>query len=230
MEELLKLKRNEYSVQKEAENLAAQKSLIANYKMEEKKRRILECSLALFTEKGYLNTPVREVIDQSGYGTSTFYRYFSNKEDVLKTLLADFLDQIIANVNAYYTTEKSLYVRFIETKRVIMDAFAENQQLSEIYSRVAGISDGIEDCLKDFDRKFLTFTCKNIRYGISQGVFRDLPVEPIAHSILGMIKYTVYKWVVLNEISKEEMIEMVISYHESLAIGLVSNRDNAFEN
>lgn len=197
--------------------------------MEEKRRTILECSLALFTEKGYLNTPVREIIDRSGYGTSTFYRYFSNKEDVLKTLLADFLAQIIANVNAYFATEKSLYVRFIETKRVIMDAFAENQQLSEIYSRVAGISDGIDDCLKDFDQKFLAFTHKNIRYGIKQGIFRDLPVEPITHSTLGMIKYMVYKWVVLKEISKEEMTQMVLSYHESLAIGLVPNRDDLFE-
>lgn len=203
-----------------------QKPLLSSIKMEEKRRRILECSLALFTEKGYLNTPVRDIIDRSGFGTSTFYRYFSNKEDVLKTLLAEFLEQIIANVNGYYTTEKSLYVRFIETKRVIMDAFAENEQLSEIYSRVAGISEGIDACLQDFDHKFLAFTSKNIRYGIKRGLFRDLPVEPIVHSILGLIKYTVYKWVVSKEISKEEMIAMVISFHESLAIGLVANRDD----
>ena len=79
--------------------------------------------------------------------------------------------------------------------------------------------------MKDFDNKFLTFTSKNIRYGIRHGVFKDLPVDPIALSILGMIKYIVYKWVVLNEISKEEMIDMVISYHESLAIGLVADID-----
>lgn len=202
------------------------KPLPANSKMEEKRRKILECSLALFAKKGYLNTPVRDIVDQSGFGTSTFYRYFSNKEDVLKTLLAEFLDQIITKVNDYYTTEKSLYVRFIETKRVIMNSFAENKELSEIYSRVAGISDGIDDCLKDFDNKFLTFAGKNIHYGIKRGIFRDLPVLPIAHSILGMIKYVVHKWVVLKEISKQEMIEMVISFHESLAIGLVLKRDD----
>ena len=202
------------------------KATITHLKMEEKKRKLLESSLTLFAEKGFLSTPVRDIIDHSGFGTSTFYRYFSNKEDVLKTLLAEFLDQIIAHVNDYHTTEESLYVRFIGSKRVIMTAFAENQQLSEIYSRVAGISEGIDDCLKNFDDKYLAFTCKNISYGIKRGVFRDLPIVPIAYSILGVIKYTVYKWVVLKEISKQEMLEIVISFHESLALGLVATRDD----
>lgn len=199
---------------------------VLNPKMQEKKQKILECSLSLFAEKGYLNTPVREIIDSSGFGTSTFYRYFSNKEDVLKTLLADFFQQILARVNEYYAKEKNLYLRFIETKRVIMEVFAENAQLSEIYSRVVGITEGIDICLKEFDDKFLGFTSKNLQYGIKHGLFRDLPVVPIAHAILGIIKYSVYKWIVLKEISQEEMIEMVISFHESLAAGLVQKRDN----
>lgn len=206
--------------------MSSQKSPITSLKMEEKRRKILESSLSLFAAKGFLNTPVRDIIDHDGFGTSTFYRYFSNKEDVLKTLLAEFLDQLIADVHDYYATEESLYVRFIETKRVIMNEFAKNPQLSEIYSRVAGISEGIDQCLKDFDDKYLAFTCKNIQYGIKQGVFRDLPLLPMAYSILGIIKYTVYRWVVLKEISKEEMIEIVISYHESLAVGLVATRDD----
>lgn len=194
-----------------------------NTKMQEKRQKILECSLALFAEKGYLNTPVRDIIDSSGFGTSTFYKYFNNKEDVLKTLLANFLEQIINSVNDYYKKEEDLYTRFIETKRMIMDVFAQNQQLSEIYGRVAGISDGIDNCLKEFDDKLLIFFGKNIQYGIKQGFFREHEVIPIAHAMLGIIKYVVYKWIVLKEMSKDEMMEVVISFHESLAIGLVKN-------
>ncbi|WP_435050871.1 TetR/AcrR family transcriptional regulator [Desulfoscipio gibsoniae] len=193
-------------------------------KMQEKRQKILECSLVLFAEKGYLNTPVRDIIDSSGFGTSTFYKYFKNKEDVLKTLLTEFLEQIITNVKDYYKKEEDLFIRFIETKRVIMDVFIQNKQLSEIYSRVAGISDGIDNCLKEFEDKLLLFTSKNIQYGIKQGFFHEVEVVPIAHGIIGIIKYAVYKWVVLKEISQDEMIEMVISFHKSLAIGLVKKR------
>lgn len=190
-------------------------------KMQEKRQKLLECSLVLFSEKGYLNTPVRDIIDSSGFGTSTFYKYFNNKEDVLKILLAKFLEQIITSLNDYYKREEDLYMRYIETKRVILEVFAQNQQLSEIYSRVAGISDGVDNCLKEFEDKLLMFFSKNIRYGINQGFFNEYKVDPIAHATLGMIKYAVYKWIVLKEISKDEMIEMVISFHQSLATGLV---------
>lgn len=201
-----------------------QKSPAMSLKIQAKRQRILECAVMLFAQKGYLNTPVREIIDSSGFGTSTFYRYFSNKEDVLKTLLAEFIAKIIGRVNAYYQQEDALLVRFIETKRVIMEVFAENEQLSEIYCRVAGNSELIDECLKEFDETFLLFVTKNIRFGIKAGLFRDLPVQPIAQAILGMIKYTVFKWVVLRQITKQEMIDMVISFHESLATGIVENK------
>lgn len=190
-------------------------------KMEEKRQRLLECALALFSEKGYINTPVREIIDRSGYGTGTFYKYFNNKEDVLKTLLSDFFEEIVNSVNEYYLSEKEHYVRFIETKRVVLEVFARHEQLADIYSRVAGINDSIDQCLQEFDDKFLNFSSKNIEYGIKNGSFKDLPVMPIAHATLAITKYAVHKWVVAQAINKEEMFEMVTSYHRSLSIGLV---------
>jgi len=50
-----------------------------------------------------------------------------------------------------------------------------------------------------------------------------MPVKPIAHAILGIIKFEVYRWIVLKDISAEEMVNLVISFHESLAEGLLSD-------
>lgn len=191
-------------------------------KIQAKRQRILETSLEIFSERGYVATPVREIIDRSGYGTGTFYKHFAGKEEVLTTLLSRFLDQIIENVDNYYGFEDDLYTRFIETKRVIMQSFIDNAPLAEIYSRVAGISPGIDACLKEFDDRFLAFANRNLRYGMEKGVFRDLPAEPIAHSILAVTKYAVYKWIVMKELTEEEMVEMVLSFHRSMAQGLVN--------
>jgi len=192
-------------------------------KMMKKRKRLLECALELFAEKGYFNTPVRAIIDKSGFGTGTFYNYFNNKEEILKALLEQFLNQIISNVKNYYTQEKNLYIRFIETKRVIMEVFAQNEKLSGIYCRAAGTSDTIDQCLKEFDDKLIEFFTKNIEYGIRHGIFRNLPVAPIVHAILAVEKHLLYNWIILKAISKEEMIEMVVSFHKSLAIGLVKD-------
>ncbi|TYO94845.1 TetR family transcriptional regulator [Desulfallas thermosapovorans DSM 6562] len=188
--------------------------------MEEKRQNILSCAVKIFVQKGYMNTPVRDIIDASGYGTSTFYRYFKDKEDLLNTLLLDFLDHIIDQVNRYFKQEQDVHKRFVESKRVIMEVFAQNPELSEIYSRVAGLSEAVDKILKEFDDRYLWFVHQNIAYGIKHGYFKDLPLDPICHSILAMIKYAVHKWVVLKEISSTEMIEMVVDFHRCLGEGL----------
>lgn len=190
-------------------------------KMQEKRAKILESALALFAEKGYVNTPVREIIDLSGYGTGTFYKYFMDKEDVLTILLEEFLAQIVTAVNDFFRSEKDLYIRFIESKRVMLQVFADNEKMAEIYSRVHGINENIDRCLQEFDDRFLAFTSRNIEYGIRKGLFRDLPIKPIVSATLAMINFAVNEWIVRNHITKEEMIDMVLSFHHSLAIGLV---------
>jgi AcrR family transcriptional regulator len=197
--------------------------ILASKQNKEKRQRLLECSLDLFIEKGYFNTAIRDIIDRSGFGTGTFYNYFVDKEDVLKSLLEGFAEQIITNITKYYHVEKDLQDRFIETKRITMEVFAQNERLSELYSRVAGASEPIDQCLKAFEDKLLSFYSKNIEYGIRKGVFKPVPVAPVAHSILATEKFLLYKWAVLKDITKEEMIDMVVSFHETMAKGLLEN-------
>ncbi len=191
---------------------------------QERRQRLLHCAQELFVEKGYADTPVREIIMRSGYGTGTFYNYFTDKEEILKVLLEEFAEEIISTISNYYSTEADLYRRFIETKRITMEVFTRNEALSEIYSRATGVSDAIDRCLQQFEDKLLGFYSRNIEYGISRGSFRNVPVAPVAHSILAVEKYLLYKWIILKAITKEEMIEMVISFHETLAHGLLKTQ------
>jgi len=187
----------------------------------------MDCALDLFIEKGYFNTAIRDIIVRSGYGTGTFYNYFIDKEDILKALLDEFAEQIVSGFSDYWNIEKDLYKRFVETKRLTMEVFAENERLSEIYSRVAGASDPIDQCIKQFEDSLIDFYSKNIEYGIQKGVFDDVPVPPLAHAILATEKFLLYKWVVLRAISKEQMINMVVSFHETLAKGLLKDSNNS---
>lgn len=190
-------------------------------KMQVKRAHILACSKQLFLDKGYINTSVRDIIEASGYGASTFYRNFQSREEILTTLLADFLDSIFRRVDELYANQENLSMRFIESKRAVLEVFIENRQIAEIYSRSAGISAEINSFLGCFDQRFMKYSSNNIRYGIEKGIFKEQPVLPIAHAILGIIKYAVYRWIVLNELDAEEMMELVLSFHESLAAGML---------
>ena len=189
----------------------------------ERRQHLLRSSLQLFISKGYFNTAIRDIIASSGVGTGTFYNYFIDKEDVLKALLEEFADQIITGISQYYLEEEDLYERFVETKRITMEILARNQELSELYSRVAGASESIDQCLKVFEDKLIGFYSRNIEYGIKKGRFKNVPVPPVAHPFCYGEVLSSTKWVVLKDISNEEMIEMVVSFHETLARGLLAD-------
>lgn len=186
-----------------------------------RRKGILQAALKLFIEKGYFNTSLRDIINLSSVGTGTFYNYFIDKEDVLQSLLEDFAEEIISGISGYYLKEPNLYARFIETKRLTMELFAQNKDMSKLYCRVVGAGDRIEQCLQQFDDKLIKFYSRNLEYGIKKGIFKDIPVSPIAHSILAMEKYMLYQWVVLETVNKEEMIDMVVSFHQTMAVGLL---------
>lgn len=186
-----------------------------------RRQKIMQNALTLFILKGYFTTSLRDIITVAGVGAGTFYNYFVDKEDVLKALLEGFAQDIIQHITSYYSVEKDLLERFVETKRITMEVFADNEALSELYSRVAGSSQIIDDCLKTFEDTLLAFYARNIEYGIRKGVFADVSVPPVACAILAAEKYFLYKWIVQKDITKEEMIEMVVSFHRTLARGLL---------
>ncbi|NMC26943.1 MAG: TetR/AcrR family transcriptional regulator [Syntrophomonadaceae bacterium] len=196
----------------------------ASKQNKERRQRLLECALDLFIEKGYFNTSIRDIIERSSYGTGTFYNYFADREDILKALLEVFAEQIITSITGSYSGEDDLLDSFIATERITMEVFARHEKLSELYSRVAGASAPIDKCLQQFEDRLLAFYSKNIEYGIKKGAFKNVPVSPVAHSILAIEKFLLYKWIVLRAITKDEMVEMVVSFHETLAAGLLADK------
>ena len=59
----------------------------------EKKQRIIDAGLKLFSEKGYYNTNTAEIAKAAKVSTGIVYQYFNDKKDILiynKTLLSYF--------------------------------------------------------------------------------------------------------------------------------------------
>lgn len=55
--------------------------------MNNRKRQVILASLQLFTEKGYNNTSIQDILDAAHISKGTFYNYFSSKKDCLIAIL-----------------------------------------------------------------------------------------------------------------------------------------------
>ena len=74
----------------------------APQRRERKKRQtrdaLVRAGLALFNAKGYEHTAVREITDAVDVSERTFFRYFSNKEDLALSFAGDFSDALLTEL------------------------------------------------------------------------------------------------------------------------------------
>jgi AcrR family transcriptional regulator len=75
-------------------------ALATHERREARRRRLLEAALHLFTEVGYHDTSVDDVVAEARTSKSAFYEYFESKEDCFRVLLEQEGGELIAAVNA----------------------------------------------------------------------------------------------------------------------------------
>lgn len=104
-------------------------------KSEETRRRIIEAGRETFTAKGFHDTKVSEIIARTGLGHGTFWLYFRDKEELLRTLveemLQQFVDENLADSLAPDGTESASLEGIEEIVSSIVKVFEENQALHQ---------------------------------------------------------------------------------------------------
>ncbi|MDE0804950.1 MAG: TetR family transcriptional regulator [Acidimicrobiales bacterium] len=55
----------------------------------ERKQQLIDCAAALFAERGYSETRIKDIVDAAGVAKGLFYWYFENKEALFSEVAAD---------------------------------------------------------------------------------------------------------------------------------------------
>ncbi len=66
----------------------------------ERREHILQSALKVFAEDGYHNASISKVSKEAGISKGLMYNYFESKEELLQTLIGDYLDEENAKVVA----------------------------------------------------------------------------------------------------------------------------------
>lgn len=108
------------------------------------KKKILSVCVRLFIEQGYNNTPISQIIKESGISTSTFQNIFHTKDAVMNELV-EFMFKSQFKVASEITASapSQVYVWAVET--AIQLAITEaNENLREIYLEAYTHEDSLE--------------------------------------------------------------------------------------
>jgi len=162
-------------------------------KVEVKRELILQAAGKVFAERGYHATGIADIAKELGAGHGTFYRYFKNKEDIARSLIAEALRRImdaLTDEDPGLATSLPLYraqVRRIGHK--LFDLVLAEPHLCRIlcYDAIA-VSRADAGFVHQSMEASGAYTALFIRNGQSRGFLRqDVDAHVVGLAINGMI-------------------------------------------
>lgn len=124
--------------------------------MNERKMLVIKAAHQLFTDKGFQNTSIQDILDYSGISKGTFYNYFSSKNELLITLF----------ITVYKKLEKDLNELLIGQDPSDIEVFIKQIELQMKTNRANRLLTLFEEVLVLNDPDFKEF--------MKQGQFRML--------------------------------------------------------
>jgi len=97
------------------------------------RREMLAAALELFSEKGYHNVSMHEIAEKAEFAIGTLYKFFKNKEDVYKTLIAEQADRFHETLRKAIEEsddEIEQLRNYVKAKR---DVFMDNTSVIRLY-------------------------------------------------------------------------------------------------
>jgi len=194
-------------------------------KREERRVQILESSRKIFSEKGYYETYVEDVIREARVGKGTFYRHFESKEELFIALLLYFLNKweevaFIAPGGLESATIDDTFLRLISRSFIF---FAENEDLCNIYLRIGpGLNRMFEPHVMEFENRMLGYIRLYLDEGVRLGRLRkDLDIEMASNMIAGaFLRVDYYYFVLKKNQAPHDFDAMARSFFDFLMKGI----------
>lgn len=173
----------------------------------ELKTRIIAAAHALFSKKGYEKTSVNEIIMKLGISKGAFYHYFRSKDDVLDTIILDYVHEMVELL--YGIAENSSMNALEKYRRMFLAIQEKRKQNSERFYFLVKMFLSEENLLfkQRYMEKILELTKPPfiliLNQGVKEGHFKINNLEETAELII-----------LLGNIYRTKIALLILDTHE----------------
>ncbi|WHY69282.1 TetR/AcrR family transcriptional regulator [Neobacillus sp. SuZ13] len=161
-------------------------SLPKQERAQQKRNALLESGLDLFVSNGYEQTTAKEIAAHAGVATGTFYRYFSDKRQLLMSLLEDKIDKLLPPEPSWMSgNPESLLASLLEAHNKRLSELGLQRVLPELVLKDPGLA----EFLGDARRKIYSRILFGLKQAKENGLtWNDLDLEAVAWAILVLVE------------------------------------------
>ena len=191
------------------------------------RERLLEAGTALFAERGYAGTFVREIVDRAGVTKPMLYYYFKSKEGMFYTILDGAAEQQEAILAQALEAPGAVLDRLIYLYRRIYEGLIEHQNLLKmIYNLVFGPRQGAPDYDIDQYHRRMVDAIKTIYFeGLTRGEVKEADADEVAILVLSLLDFCLHmEYVNLGSSDPERPERLLRLAFQGLGESIISDK------
>ncbi|MCA9965230.1 MAG: TetR/AcrR family transcriptional regulator [Anaerolineales bacterium] len=175
------------------------------------RERILDAALNIFSRKGYYDTKLDEIVDESATSKGAIYFHFPNKEQLFLALVDQFADLLERRVNEAIVQEAQGIQRVRVALETCLNTFGRYRRPAKILLvQAAGLGNTFEKKRNEVNERFANLIAINLQESVAVGDIAPLDVEVVAYAWMGAIYEVIIRWVHTGDPEPERIMQTLL--------------------
>ncbi len=149
------------------------------------KSKLISSAKKIFSEKGYYDTKVSDIVKDAGVAQGTFYLYFKSKEEIFKEIILDITGNLEKILKKYENKEDSVENLIINLKAEITTYLYNHKEIARIFLFQLFTMKEFIDIYFEVMEKFEKIEKSLIEKAIKKGKIRYKNAENLTTILLG---------------------------------------------
>lgn len=177
----------------------------------EKKQKIIDAAMELFSSKGYYRTNVTDIANTLHISTGTFYIYFNSKDDLFIHVVSNVVRNTIAGVEKVIKKEKDFFKRNILRAEAFNENFTNfSAILTQLRAEAIGQKKWGENNVKNIYSDFTKPIILEAHKAINQGLIRKVNPDLLAFCLIGMCEMLLFRKTLDTQYNMDNIIAFML--------------------
>lgn len=175
------------------------------------RERILDAALNVFSNKGYHDTRLDEIVNESGTSKGSIYFYFPNKERLFIALVDKFTDLLERKVMESVPEDAPAMERVRAALEAVLNTFGKYRMPAKVLLvQASGLGAVFEEKRMDVHDRFSNLIRVYLDDAVASGDIAPTDTEIVSRAWMGAINELVIRWVYTGEPEPSRIIETLL--------------------
>lgn len=163
-------------------------------KQQEKQQALVRAAVALFGDKGYHKTSIKDIACAAGVATGTFYLYFPKKEALLAALVEEFYQRLLESIHQKRKEAGGdIKGKLVSSMQTVLQFFGDHSRLARIaLIEVARTSPQVRERVLQKQNELSKFIEEDLREAVAKGLIPEQDCRLTAEAIVGSFSQVIF--------------------------------------